>query len=52
MGTYDFSHSTAFPQSTGYGNANMFLGNFNSYSEGGRKIADALVFRPGGLRAG
>lgn len=41
LGAFNFGSSSSFPQDTGYGNANMFLGNFQSYSEGGRKIMDA-----------
>ncbi|MCL6543588.1 MAG: carboxypeptidase regulatory-like domain-containing protein [Bryobacteraceae bacterium] len=40
LGSYSFASSSAFPFDTGYGNANMFLGNFNSYSEGGRVMGD------------
>jgi hypothetical protein len=40
LGSYDFSSSSNFPIDTGYGNANMFLGNFNTYSEGGRVMGD------------
>ncbi|MBZ5582643.1 MAG: TonB-dependent receptor plug domain-containing protein [Acidobacteriia bacterium] len=35
LGNYSFSGG---PQDTRYGNANMFLGNFGSYQEGGRAI--------------
>jgi hypothetical protein len=41
LGIYNFGSSSSFPQDTGYGNANMFLGNFQSYSEGGRQIIDS-----------
>ncbi len=41
LGNFNFASSSSFPQDTGYGNANMFLGNFQSYSEGGRKMMDA-----------
>ena len=37
LGNYTFSGG---PMDSGYGNANMFLGNFGSYSEGGRSIGD------------
>lgn len=40
LGTYSFASSSAFPLDTGYGNANMFLGNFNTYSEQNRNIGD------------
>jgi hypothetical protein len=40
LGAYDFSSSSAFPIDTGYGNANMYLGNLNNYTEGGRVMGD------------
>ena len=36
MGNYNFGGSSSWPNDAGYGNANMFLGNFQSYSEGMR----------------
>jgi hypothetical protein len=36
LGTYSFASATAMPSNTQDGFANAFLGNFNSYSEGGR----------------
>lgn len=40
MGAYNFGTSTSWPYDTGYGNANMFLGNFQNYSEGMRVMGD------------
>jgi outer membrane receptor protein involved in Fe transport len=37
LGNYTFSGG---PKDANYGNANLFLGNFGSYSEGGRSIGD------------
>jgi len=39
-GSYNFGTSNSWPQNVGYGNANMFLGQFQNYSEGGRVIGD------------
>ena len=40
LGSYSFASSTAMPNNAQDGFANAFLGNFNSYSEGGRSIGD------------
>jgi hypothetical protein len=40
LGTYNFGSSSSFPYDTGYGNANMLIGNLQQYSEGGRIIGD------------
>ncbi len=40
MGAYNFGSSSSWPYDTGYGNANMFLGNFQSYAEGMRVMGD------------
>ena len=40
LGNYNFGTSTSWPNDTNYGNANMFLGNFQSYSEGMRIMGD------------
>jgi hypothetical protein len=40
LGSYSFGSSTAMPNNTQDGYANAFLGNFNSYSEGGRAIGN------------
>ncbi len=39
LGSYEFGSSSAWPYDTGYGNANAFLGNFQNYTEGMRKMA-------------
>jgi hypothetical protein len=43
MGTYSFANSTAMPNTTGDGYANAYLGNFNSYVEGQRGVANELA---------
>jgi len=40
LGSYNFASSTAMPNNTQDGFANAFLGDFNSYSEGGRSIGN------------
>jgi hypothetical protein len=40
LGNYNFASSTAMPNNTQDGFANAFLGNFNTYSEGGRSVGD------------
>jgi hypothetical protein len=40
LGNYQFGSSGSWPYDTGYGNANMFLGNFQNYSEGMRVMGD------------
>ncbi|MBZ5622991.1 MAG: carboxypeptidase-like regulatory domain-containing protein [Acidobacteriia bacterium] len=40
LGSYSFASSTAMPNNTQDGFANAYLGNFNTYSEGGRSIGD------------
>ena len=40
LGSYNFASSTAMPNNTQDGFANAYLGNFQSYSEGGRSIGD------------
>ena len=40
LGAYNFASSTAMPNNTQDGYANAFLGNFNSYTEGGRIVGD------------
>jgi len=40
LGNYNFGTNTSWPSDTNYGNANMFLGNFQSYSEGMRVMGD------------
>ena len=52
LGAYNFASSTAMPNNTQDGYANAFLGNFNSYTEGGRDRRQLLVHRHRGLRAG
>jgi len=41
LGSYNFASGTAMPNNTQDGYANAFLGNFNTYSEGGRAVVDA-----------
>jgi hypothetical protein len=40
LGAYSFASSTAMPNNTQDGYANAYLGNFNSYTEGGRIVGD------------
>ena len=40
LGAYSFASSSAMPNNTQDGYANAFLGNFNSYTEGGRIVGD------------
>lgn len=40
LGQYNFGSSSSNPIDAGLGNANMFLGNFQSYGEGKRVIGD------------
>ena len=40
LGAYSFASSTAMPNNTQDGYANAFLGNFNSYTEGGRIVGN------------
>jgi len=40
LGSYSFGSSTAMPNNTQDGFANAYLGDFNSYSEGGRAVGD------------
>jgi hypothetical protein len=40
LGAYDFSSTSAMPNNTQDGYANAFLGNFNSYTEGGRVVGN------------
>jgi hypothetical protein len=40
LGAYSFASATAMPNNTQDGYANAFLGNFNSYQEGGRAVGD------------
>ena len=40
LGAYNFASSTAMPNNTQDGYANAFLGNFNSYTEGGRIVGN------------
>ena len=40
LGNYNFGSSTAMPNNTQDGYANAFLGNFNSYTEGGRVVGN------------
>jgi len=42
LGSYNFGSSSSFPLDAGLGNANMFLGNFQSYGEGKRVMGDWL----------
>ena len=41
LGSYNFASATAIPNNTQDGYANAFLGNFNSYNEGGRAVVNA-----------
>jgi len=40
LGAYDFSSTAAMPNNTQDGYANAFLGNFRSYTEGGRVVGN------------
>jgi hypothetical protein len=40
LGAYSFASSTAMPNNTQDGYANAFLGDFNSYTEGGRIVGN------------
>jgi hypothetical protein len=40
LGAYDFSSTAAMPNNTQDGFANAFLGNFRSYTEGGRVVGN------------
>ncbi|HEY2015420.1 MAG TPA: carboxypeptidase regulatory-like domain-containing protein, partial [Bryobacteraceae bacterium] len=40
LGSYNFSSSSAMPNNTQDGYSNAFLGNFNSYNEGGRVVGN------------
>ena len=40
LGSYNFASTTAMPNNTQDGYANAFLGDFQSYSEGGRSVGD------------
>src|ERR1035441_7074270 len=40
LGSYNFASGSAMPNNTQDGYANAFLGNFNSYSEGGRAVVN------------
>ncbi len=40
LGAYNFASGTAMPNNTQDGYANAFLGQFNSYTEGGRIVGD------------
>jgi hypothetical protein len=40
LGAYSFASAAAMPNNTQDGYANAFLGNFNSYQEGGRAVGD------------
>src|SRR5215831_19284418 len=40
LGAYSFASSAAMPNNTQDGYANAFLGNFNSYTEGGRIVGN------------
>src|SRR5262249_10031280 len=40
LGAYSFASSSAMPNNTQDGYANAFLGNFNSYTEGGRIVGN------------
>jgi hypothetical protein len=40
LGNYNFASSSAMPNNTQDGYANAFLGNFNSYTEGGRVVGN------------
>ncbi|HEV3199594.1 MAG TPA: carboxypeptidase-like regulatory domain-containing protein [Bryobacteraceae bacterium] len=40
LGNYSFASSSAMPNNTQDGYANAFLGNFNSYNEGGRVVGN------------
>jgi hypothetical protein len=40
LGAYSFASSSAMPNNTQDGYANAFLGNFNSYNEGGRVVGN------------
>ncbi len=41
LGSYSFANSSAMPASAGDGYANAYLGNFNTYSEGGMAVVNA-----------
>jgi hypothetical protein len=40
LGAYNFASATAMPNNAQDGYANAFLGNFNTYQEGGRSVGD------------
>jgi hypothetical protein len=40
LGSYSFASSSSMPNNTQDGYANAFLGNFNSYNEGGRVVGN------------
>ncbi len=40
LGAFSFASSSSMPNNTQDGYANAFLGNFNSYNEGGRVVGD------------
>ena len=40
LGNFNFGTSSSWLQDAGYGNANAYLGNFQNYSEGMRKMGD------------
>ncbi|HYW44219.1 MAG TPA: carboxypeptidase-like regulatory domain-containing protein [Bryobacteraceae bacterium] len=52
LGSYNFASSSAMPNNTQDGYANAFLGDFNSYNEGGARCRELLVHGRRGLHSG